>query len=345
MGLLAGSACSSSSNTNAELLKDLKEIQAQLDDTQEQLADLSKSPPSPPEENSSERLESTVGSPPEEEPAPSEEPESVSSATPEPTATPEIPEGSNIIVAAQGVLGWSIAGEWIDVGDPPVDPASIPAEEGDLYRVLRAGSPTNIGVSGSEPIEGCGALPGYTVEIEIDDPMFNADGWPYTYPIAISANWDLAPQDIEFLNLESEVYKAFASDLLAEIGIVEPDPNLITLIRTDLEGDGVDEVIVGAERISGPLISPSVGDYSILFIRKIVGGDVTQQIIASDFHSGEEFTTLTSGRLIAIADLNGDSQMEIVLQQAYYEGSATSILEYKNDVEGLQVVLSVGCGA
>ncbi|MDP6299528.1 MAG: hypothetical protein QF388_08960, partial [Acidimicrobiales bacterium] len=152
-------------------------------------------------------------------------------------------------------------------------------------------------------------------------------------------------QDIEFLNLESEVYKAFASDLLAEIGIVEPDPNLITLIRTDLEGDGVDEVIVGAERISGPLISPSVGDYSILFIRKIVGGDVTQQIIASDFHSGEEFTTLTSGRLIAIADLNGDSQMEIVLQQAYYEGSATSILEYKNDVEGLQVVLSVGCGA
>ena len=249
-------------------------------------------------------------------------------------------------MAAQGVLGWTIDGEWIEVDGPPVDPSSIPAEEGDLYRVLRTGSPTSIGVPGSEPMEGCPALPGYSADIDIDDPMFNADGWPYTYPIAISSNWELTPHDVESLNLESEIYKGFASEVLADLEIIDPDPNLITLIRTDLEGDGIDEVIVGAERISGSLISPSPGDYSILFMRKIVGGDVTQQLIAGDVYVGEmSYGMLSSYRLIAVADLNGDNRMEVTAQYGYYEGSSTHVLEYIDDIEGLQQVLVVGCGA
>ena len=264
---------------------------------------------------------------------------------PTPTATPVIPSGNNVIVASQGVLGWTVEGEWIEVGEPPVDPSSIPAEEGDLYRVLRLGSPTSIAVPGTEPTEGCPPLPGYSVEIGIDDPMFNADGWPYTYPIAISSNWDLTPHDVESLSLESEIYKSFASEVLADLGITDPDPNLFTLIRTDLEGDGIDEVIVGAERITGSLISPAPGDYSILFLRKIIDGEVIQQLIVGDVHTSETFGMLKFYRLIAVADLNGDNRMEIAIQYGYYEGSSTGILEYKNDIEGLQQVLAVACGA
>ena len=263
---------------------------------------------------------------------------------PTPTAPPVVPPGNNIIVAVQGVLGWTIDGEWVEVG-APVDPSSIPAEEGDLYRVLRTGSPTSIGVPGSAPIEGCPPLPGYTADIDIDDPMFNADGWPYTYPIAISSNWDLTPHDVESLNLESEIYKGFASEILADLEIFDEDPTLFTLIRTDLEGDGVDEIIVGAEKISGSLISPSPGDYSILFMRKVVGGEVIQQLIAGDVFVGETSGMLNFFRLITVADLNGDARMEIAVQFGYYEGSSTGILEYKNDVEGLQLVLGITCGA
>ena len=281
----------------------------------------------------------------EELPRPSST-EEVDPPPPPPAPAPAIPPGNNVIVAAQGVLGWTIDGEWIEVDGPPIDSSSIPAEEGDLYRVLRTGSPTSIGVSGSAPTEGCPPLPGYTADIDIDDPMFNADGWPYTYPIAISSNWDLTPHDVESLSLESEIYKGFATEVLADLEIIDPDPNLITLIRTDLEGDGIDEVIIGAERISGSLISPSPGDYSILFMRKIVGGDVTQQLIAGDVYVGEmSYGMLSSYRLIAVADLNGDNRMEVTAQYGYYEGSSTHVLEYKNDIEGLQEVLVVGCGA
>ena len=264
---------------------------------------------------------------------------------PTPTPTPVIPPGNNVIVASQGVLGWTIDGEWIEVGGPPVDLSSIPAEDGDLYRVLRLGSPTSIGVPGSAPLEGCPPLPGYAAEINVEDPMFNGDGWPYTYPIAISSNWNLTPHDIESLSLDSEIYKAFASEVLADLSIIDPDPNLFTLIRTDLEGDGINEVIVGAERILGSLISPSPGDYSILFLRKIIDGEVIQQLIEGDVHIGEVSGMLSFTRLIAVADLNGDNRMELAVQYGYYEGSSTGVLEYKNDIEGLQLVLRVGCGS
>tara|TARA_B100000214_G_scaffold129930_1_gene92388 strand:+ start:861 stop:1871 length:1011 start_codon:yes stop_codon:yes gene_type:complete len=264
---------------------------------------------------------------------------------PPPTTPPVIASGNNVIVAAQGVLGWTIDSEWIEVDGPPVDPSTIPAEDGDLYRVLRSGSPTSIAVPGTAPVEGCPPTPGYAAEITIDDPMFNADGWPYTYPIAISSNWDLTPHNVESLSLESEIYKSFASEVLAGLEIFDTDPNLITLVRTDLEGDGIDEVIVGAERITGSLISPSPGDYSVLFLRKIIDGEVIQQLISGDVHVGEVSGMLNFSRLIAVADLNGDNRMEIAVQYGYYEGSSTGILEYKNDVEGLQLVLGVGCGA
>ena len=278
-------------------------------------------------------------------PPPPPAPTAVPPPPPPPPPPPVITPGNNVIVAAQGVLGWTIDGEWIEVGEPPVDPSIIPAEDGDLYRVLRSGSATSIGVPGSAPVEGCPPIPGYAADINIEDPMFNADGWPYTYPIAISSNWDLTPHDVESLSLDSAIYKDFASEVLADLDIIDPDPNLITLIRTDLEGDGVDEVIVGAERILGSLISPSPGDYSILFLRKIIDGEVIQQLISGDVHVGEVSGMLSFSRLIAVADLNGDNRMEIAVQYGYYEGSSTGVLEYKNDVEGLQLVLGVGCGA
>ena len=123
--------------------------------------------------------------------------------------------------------------------------------------------------------------------------------------IWISSNWDLTPHDVESLSLDSAIYKDFASEVLADLGITDPDPNLFTLIRTDLEGDGIDEVIVGAERITGSLISPAPGDYSILFLRKIIDGEVIQQLIVGDVHASETFGMLNFYRLIAVADLFG----------------------------------------
>jgi len=366
--LVISSACSSDSDESEELINRIAQLQEDVIETQEQIEELS---------SNASTLEEDEISDPVTEVSTDEDPAPTSSEAPEYRCEALTPEcgyewnedtqswvdlwadgedwpTSNVIVAAEGVLGWSVEGEWVEVDEAPVDPLSVPAAEGDLYRVLRVGSvayEVNSGVLGSAPTEGCPPGLGGTVEISIDDPMFEAEGWPYTFPIAISSNWDLIPNEVELLDLDSEIYKGFASDLLAEYGLIDPDPTLTALVRTDLEGDGVDEVIIAAERLSGgSLLFPSSGDYSILFIRKLIGGEVTRQIfgvsvVPDDEDPESSFAIINATRLIAVADLNGDDSMEIVFGGAYYEGSSTHVVEMLTDEEGFNEVLSVGCGA
>ena len=347
--LIISSACSSDSDESKDLINRIAQLQENITETQEQIEELSNNPSNLEEDEISDPVTEVST---DEDPAPtSTETPATSSEAPESTVAPELPAKSNVIVAAEGVLGWSVEGEWVEVDEAPVDPLSVPAEEGDLYRVFRVGSVTNTDVLGSAPTEGCPPLMGYTVEITIDDPMFEAEGWPYTFPIAISSNWDLTPNEVELLDLDSEIYKGFASDLLAEYGVIDPDPTLTALVRTDLEGDGVDEVIIAAERLAGgSLLFPSSGDYSILFIRKLIGGEVTRQIfgvsvVPDDEDPESSFATINATRLIAVADLNGDGSMEIAFGGAYYEGSSTHVVEMLTNEEGFNEVLSVGCGA
>ena len=350
--LIISSACSSDSDESKDLINRIAQLQENLIETQEQIEELSNNPSNLEEDEISDPVTEVST---DEDPAPtSTETPATSSEAPESTVAPELPAKSNVIVAAEGVLGWSVEGEWVEVDEAPVDPLSVPAEEGDLYRVFRVGSVTyeaNTDVLGSAPTEGCPPGMGGTIEILIDDPMFESESWPYIFPIAISSNWDLIPNEVELLDLDSEIYKGFASDLLAEYGVNDPDPTLTALVRTDLEGDGVDEVIIAAERLAGgSLMFPSSGDYSILFIRKLIGGEVTRQIfgvsvVPDDEDPESSYATINATHLIAVADLNGDGSMEIVFGGQYYEGSSTHVVEMLTDEEGFNEVLSVGCGA
>jgi hypothetical protein len=46
----------------------------------------------------------------------------------------------------------------------------------------------------------------------------------------------------------------------------------------------------------------------------------------------------------AVADLNGDGRMEVVLSTAYYEGVGVDVWEYVDDDLGLTPQISAGCG-
>ncbi len=47
--------------------------------------------------------------------------------------------------------------------------------------------------------------------------------------------------------------------------------------------------------------------------------------------------------LVAVADLNGDGRMEVVIDDAYYEGSSTAVYELAGD-GSLVRVIGAGCG-
>ncbi len=261
------------------------------------------------------------------------------SSTTTTTTEPPAP-ATGVIVASTGVAGWSDGGDWRTIGDGPV-----PAVAGDLFAVIRVGDPIEQ-VVGGVPDAGCDFVEN-SIGIDVG---FDADGWPYNFPIAVSADWDVLPHDVEVLPTDNAAYQQAASELLAGQGVVDPEPTLVQVIRTDLEGDGTDEIIVVAERnTSGQLNPATPGDYSIAFLRKVVLEEVQSAILG--FYEVEAppddtwIVALDVFRIAAVADLNGDGRMEIVVNSQYYEGAGTTVYDYINDDLGPWEVLSVGCGA
>jgi hypothetical protein len=47
----------------------------------------------------------------------------------------------------------------------------------------------------------------------------------------------------------------------------------------------------------------------------------------------------------AVADLNDDGKMEIVISSAYYEGLGVEVFEWIDDDQGLVSQITQGCGA
>ena len=274
-----------------------------------------------------------------EAPASTDAPATTESTTSTTTTTTTTLPGSGVIVGAEGVAGWSEGGEWRTLED-----GALPAAPGDTYSVIYLTDPITT-VAGGAPGPGCEFVdPSTDIDVGIE-----ADTWPMPFPIAISANWDLVPHDVELLATDSTTYKDIASDLLFGQGVDDPDPTLVQLIRTDLEGDGVDEILVAAERnATGQLNPAAVGDYSIVFLRKLIEGEVQTAILG--FSLVEEppgegwIIALDTLRFSAVADLNGDGQMEIVFTNQGYEGSSTVVMDYIDDDLGPLPVLSVGCG-
>ena len=266
-------------------------------------------------------------------------PVDASTTTTSTTTTTLAPSAKGVIVGFEGVLGWWDGAEWrsLEDGEPP-------AAEGDLYQVLLIGEETMAVVGGPltggcEFIEGSRAV---DLGIEIEE-------WPQPTPIAVSTTAELMPNPVELLTTPPAVYEPIVSELLATRGVVDPEPPLVQVIRTDLEGDGVDEVLIAAERNETGALNPAaVGDYSLLILRKIVQGEVQTAIIA-DYIVEEpvvegSIIALDTLRFTAVADFNGDGKMEIAYTSQYYEGSSTHLVEYVNDDLGPVEVLSVGCG-
>ena len=325
--LLVLCSCGSSDNSIAELSEPVE-----------------KTVPSPtvePTKTPVEKVES------EENDVSAQEEQDSSSAPVEIEPTPIIlPGGKNVIVGVQGVLGWSENGAWIGLGDDPV-----PAAAGDLYQVIHIGSDAISGALGAAPQPNCTQNSTISRNVAIDDPLFTSFAslsMPYTEPvstpIAISTDWDLTPHNITSLGLDSIAYKDIARELLSEFDIDDPDPELTVLVETDLDGDGNDEIFFGVERIADSLMFGTAGDYSLLYMRKVIDGRFTNLLIYGDVENAEYGNgMLNSIRLSAVADLNGNGRMEVVAGLMYYEGSSTSVIEFNDDKENFTQVLYVGC--
>ena len=159
--------------------------------------------------------------------------------------------------------------------------------------------------------------------------------------------WNPMPRTPKPIDLNGAAYKKIVAAVLATKKITKTTIKLTQAVRIDLEGDGKEEVLIAATFWSGGNLSPGAkrGDYSFVMIRRIVGKTVQNTVLDGEFMAKSvDFSAPSEYKISAIADLNGDGKMEIIMHSAYYEGSSSWVYEMKAGKATEVKALSVGCG-
>lgn len=254
------------------------------------------------------------------------------------TTTTELLEGnwaeSPLVTTGFGALGWWDGSSWVDAEAE----GTLPVSGGEDYQVVRldevatttGGPQTTV----CEPLE--------LVGVELEEPELLGE-YPGPYGLAVSAPWPLQPYLFEETG-DDGTYAEFARELLASRGLDVDSPVIKQVIRTDLEGDGVNEVLVVAEEVTSGLLLEE-GDYSIAFMRKVIEGEVQTAVLGDTVVLGEEDRFAGAHSIGGVADLNGDEKMEIITNAAFFEGFNVAVWEYVNNDLGPVKALETGCGS
>ncbi|WP_105619878.1 hypothetical protein [Vallitalea okinawensis] len=160
--------------------------------------------------------------------------------------------------------------------------------------------------------------------------------------IALNSNYNAMPRIPIMQSNESKTYKEIVKEILMNNGMDESIPiNIIQNIKIDLEGDGVDEVIVMAENVSSSAGYQLNNTYSILFVRKIIDNEVKTMFIAKDIVATDEDyveSIAMTYEIKSIVDVDADGIMELLVKFTYYEGYGYRLYKFENEEMN-----SVGC--
>ncbi len=240
------------------------------------------------------------------------------------------------------LLGGASAGKWLKHDTLPVSPSSYT-----LWNLVGKAGVVQGGkkVSFEEPCPD-------TYSVDVNPAPSRQDWW-----VAVAAPWNPRPRAVTVLPNSNAAYQAVVRDFLRTKGLKNPKVKLDRVVRTDLDGDKQDEVIIAATNFKeGSSLFPpaggSSGDYGLLLVRKLVNGKLkTFELGADVFLKPVTEEEIVQGKqnnpdtfaLVNVLDLNGDGKMEIIMFNAIYEDYGVFVLDW--DGKAFQQRLVTGCGA
>lgn len=171
--------------------------------------------------------------------------------------------------------------------------------------------------------------------------------------LAVGGQWNAMPREPKVLSNDEQTYREATAAILRGKRFVKPKINITQVVRIDLEGDGIEEILVSASRYTDGLVTstgpmatrPKAGDYSLVFLRKLIRGRVQNIIIDGEFYPfiKEDTGPPSQYRIGAVGDVDGDGMMEVIIRSDYYEGEASTLYSLKRNK--LVQMTSCACGA
>lgn len=154
-----------------------------------------------------------------------------------------------------------------------------------------------------------------------------------------------ALRPVEEISVDTPLYLDAVAEWLSLQEIPAPTVKITRIVRVDLEGDGTDEVLISASYFleeTGHMVV--AGDYSLVLMRKVVGGQVYTVPLAQEVYYGNTpiLRFPSTYYLDNVFDLNGDGRYEVIVAETWWEGSGYIVHEMHvlNAVE----VLRLTCG-
>ena len=267
---------------------------------------------------------------------PSETPSLVESPTPTLLQEPLSPSTHPIVIyppyeSRSGyLLGGTLDGNWLD--STAIASDLIGGEAYSLYS-----DTAFLGTStGSAPVAGAPYCP-WIKDVTLDPQPRQVS------VVALAGDWNPLPRIPQEISTENWIYLQAVKDLLEANDIGDSKVQLTRVLKIDLEGDGVDEILVAASYFyeeTGHNITP--GDYSIVVLRKVMGNEVVTLPMPADFYyRAQQYAMPEKYTIMGVMDLNGDDRMEILVGVTGWEKVGTlvyDVVDFK-----VQNVLSMQC--
>lgn len=228
------------------------------------------------------------------------------------------------------LLGGSRQGQW---QDSTATAADLKGDEAYAIYADNALLGYSVGTLPAQNPPFCPAM--QEVSLHADDP-FNSI-------VALGPDWNALPRIPQELPADNEIYRQVIDQLLVANGIPQPEVRIDRVLKVDLEGDGVYEVLISASRFAdGKGQDVEAGDYSVVVLRKVSGDAVLSIPLVADYYPQSQPAAFPDKHLLtAVLDLNGDGRMEIVVSITGWE--KTGALGYEVDGAAAREILQVRC--
>jgi hypothetical protein len=164
--------------------------------------------------------------------------------------------------------------------------------------------------------------------------------------VGVAAPWNALPREPKVEDPNQEELKDEVAKILKQNKQANAPVKIAQVVRIDLEGDGVEEVIVSATNMKlepdgNPAIDPTAAArglnpaavpgndvYSFVLLRKLVNGQPQTTLLTGSFYTDPNDGRVAEHyRLAAVLDLDGDGVQEIVTHASFFEGDFINVFK------------------
>lgn len=161
--------------------------------------------------------------------------------------------------------------------------------------------------------------------------------------IGVVHGWPARQGMVEELVSTNEIYRQVVLDWLAQEGVADPQIVIMQIYRTDLEGDGTDEIFISSTSVERHRYTVEAGDYSMILMRKVVGNQAVTIPIVVDTYAALQQTyrfpcTYTIGNFV---DLNRDGILEVMVEFVRWAGFGAAVFQVSG--QNVEEVLGDTC--